>query len=328
MKSTLKNMVLMLFVIALVCSGAVAVVYSLTKEPIALAQQNKAVEALRKALPEFDAIIDTVEMKGCVIYEVLKDEESVGYAVKTTSPNGFNGNIELMVGFLLDGTIHNIEVLAQAETPGLGANMSSADNALQKSFVGKKASKMDMRVKKDGGEVDALTAATISSRAYSEAVGFAYEAVKQYESENTEQRGFDSTRFVEGSSVVANELVDGHLVEILGKDDVTLGCVIYTSAQGYSRAVPVSLAVFFDTKATIVDVAVVEQQETPSLGGKMTEEDGVLLQSVKGKDASRLNFALRNSGGDIDAITSATISSRAYAQAVEEAYETYKKVNL
>jgi electron transport complex protein RnfG len=129
---------------------------------------------------------------------------------------------------------------------------------------------------------------------------------------------------VEGSSVVANELVDGHLVEILGKDDVTLGCVIYTSAQGYSRAVPVSLAVFFDTKATIVDVAVVEQQETPSLGGKMTEEDGVLLQSVKGKDASRLNFALRNSGGDIDAITSATISSRAYANALKAAYEEYK----
>ena len=65
MKSTLKNMVLMLFVIALVCSGAVAVVYSLTKEPIALAQQNKAVEALRKALPEFDAIADTVEMDVC-----------------------------------------------------------------------------------------------------------------------------------------------------------------------------------------------------------------------------------------------------------------------
>jgi electron transport complex protein RnfG len=328
MKSTLKNMVLMLFVIALVCSGAVAVVFQLTEEPIALAQQNKAVEALRNTLPEFDTIIDTVEMDGCVIYEVLKDEEFVGYAVKTLSPNGFNGDIELMVGFNADGIINNIEVLSQAETPGLGANMSSADNALLKSFVGKKASKMDMRVKKDGGEVDALTAATISSRAYAEAVGFAYEAVKKYESENTEQGGFNATCFVEGSSVVGNEVIDGNLVEIIGKDDQRIGCVIYTSAQGYSRAVPVSLAVFFDTNSTIVDVAVVEQQETPSLGGKMTEEGNVLLSSVKGKDASKLNFALRNSGGDIDAITSATISSRAYAKAVEEAYETYKKVNL
>ncbi|MBP3439620.1 MAG: FMN-binding protein, partial [Tidjanibacter sp.] len=82
------------------------------------------------------------------------------------------------------------------------------------------------------------------------------------------------------------------------------------------------------TEATILDVVVLEQQETPSLGGKMSEEGNVLLQSVKGKNAAKLNFALRSAGGDVDAITSATISSRAYAKALAEAYETYKKVNL
>lgn len=326
MKSTLKNMVLMLFVIALVCSGAVAVVYSLTKEPIALAQQNKAVEALRKALPEFDAIADTVEMDVCTIYPVVKGGSKVGYAVKTLSPNGFNGNVELMVGFTADGTIHNIEVLSQAETPGLGANMSSEGNALQASFVGKKAAEMNMAVRKDGGDVDALTAATISSRAYSEAVQFAYEALKKYESEADDS--FDARKFVEGSEIGESKVVGGNEVEVLVKDGAVAGYVVKASAEGYNRSVPVVLAVGFDTEATILDVVVLEQQETPSLGGKMSEEGNVLLQSVKGKNAAKLNFALRSAGGDVDAITSATISSRAYAKALAEAYETYKKVNL
>lgn len=302
MKSSLKNMVLMLFVIALVCSAAVAVVYKLTLEPIAVAQQNKAVEALRKALPEFDAIADTVEMDGCVVYPVVKDGSAVGCAVKTLSPNGFNGNVELMVGFRTDGTIHNIEVLSQAETPGLGANMATEGNALVVSFVGKVAADMNMAVKKDGGDVDALTAATISSRAYSEAVGFAYQAFKKYEAEEGANGG------------ACEECASEGLVVLEG------------SARGFNG--PVVLKVSFDKDSTIVDVEVVEQRETPSLGGVMTQEDNVLLKSVKGKRASELNLSISTMGGDIDVITGATISSRAYTKALEEAYEAYKKVNL
>ena len=117
-------------------------------------------------------------------------------------------------------------------------------------------------------------------------------------------------------------------VEVLVKDGAVAGYVVKASAEGYNRSVPVVLAVGFDTEATILDVVVLEQQETPSLGGKMSEGGNVLLQSVKGKNAAKLNFALRLAGGDVDAITSATISSRAYAKALAEAYETYKKVNL
>ena len=72
----------------------------------------------------------------------------------------------------------NIEVLEQAETPGLGTNMTVADNALLLSFRGKQAADVNMTVKKDGGDVDALTAATISSRAYADAVARAYAAFK------------------------------------------------------------------------------------------------------------------------------------------------------
>lgn len=307
----------MLFVIAFVCSGAVALVYNLTEEPIAVAQQEKAVEALKKALPEFDTITDTVEMADCVIYPVSKSGAAVGFAVKCASPNGFSGNIELMVGFREDGIIHNIEVLQQAETPGLGANMVSEGNALTASFVGKSAAELNMAVKKDGGDIDALTAATISSRAYSEAVGFAYGA-------------FQKRDVVEDEEVVnlpTTMEVDGHTVGLLREGKKVVGYTIETSADAFNREVPVRLRVTFDTKATIVDVEVLEQRETPSLGGKMCDEGNVLLMSVKGKDASKLNFALRSGGGDIDAITAATISSRAYANAVKEAYEIYTKIN-
>lgn len=317
MKSSLRNMVFILFVITVVCSAAVAVVNKMTQEPIAAAKQQKALEALEQVLPEFDAIVDTVSVDGCDIYPVAMAGERVGYAVSTTSANGFSGNIKLMVGFLEDGTIYNVAVLEQAETPGLGAKMVEEDNPLRMSFKGKNAGEVDMRVKKDGGDVDAITAATISSRAYAEAVEFAYGA-------------FQKRDVVEDKEVVnlpTTMEVDGHTVGLLREGKKIVGYTIETSADAFNREVPVRLRVSFDTKATIVDVEVLEQRETPSLGGKMCDEGNVLLMSVKGKDASKLNFALRSGGGDIDAITAATISSRAYANAVKEAYEIYTKIN-
>ena len=83
-----------------------------------------------------------------------------------------------MVGFDTEGTILNINVLEQKETPGLGTKMADEGNPLLASLKEKKVSEVNMTVKKDGGDIDALTAATISSRAYSEAVAVAYEAFK------------------------------------------------------------------------------------------------------------------------------------------------------
>ena len=83
-----------------------------------------------------------------------------------------------MVGFDTEGTILNINVLEQKETPGLGTKMADEGNVLLLSLKEKKASEVNMTVKKDGGDIDALTAATISSRAYAEAVAVAYEAFK------------------------------------------------------------------------------------------------------------------------------------------------------
>jgi electron transport complex protein RnfG len=94
--------------------------------------------------------------------------------VQSFTNNGFSGLITLMVGFLPDGTIQGIEVLQHAETPGLGSKMTEEGNVLTVSFEGKNPADLKMSVRKDGGDIDALTASTITSRAYTDAVDRAY----------------------------------------------------------------------------------------------------------------------------------------------------------
>ena len=181
MESSLKNMVLVLFTITLLSSAAVGGVYTITKEPIAQAKVAAVNNALKQVLPEYEATTSqTIEVNAMAVeaYTATVADKAVGYAIKSSSKNGFGGAISLMVGFDTDGNIININVLEQKETPGLGTKMADEGNALQASLVGKNAGKVNLTVKKDGGDIDALTAATISSRAYAEAVAIAYEAFK------------------------------------------------------------------------------------------------------------------------------------------------------
>lgn len=181
MESSLKNMVLVLFTITLLSSAAVGGVYLITKEPIAQAKEAAVNNALKQVLPEFEATTkQTIEVNSLpiVAHTATVADKAVGYAIESISKNGFGGAIRLMVGFDTEGNIVNINVLEQKETPGLGTKMADKGNALHTSLVGKNAGKVNLTVKKDGGDVDALTAATISSRAYAEAVAVAYEAFK------------------------------------------------------------------------------------------------------------------------------------------------------
>lgn len=181
MESSLKNMVVVLFTITLVASAAVGGVYTITKEPIAQAKVAAVNAALEQVLPEFEATTSqTIEVNSLpiVAHTATVADKAVGYAIESLSKNGFGGAIRLMVGFDTEGTILNINVLEQKETPGLGTKMADEGNVLLLSLKEKKASEVNMTVKKDGGDIDALTAATISSRAYAEAVAVAYEAFK------------------------------------------------------------------------------------------------------------------------------------------------------
>ena len=178
MKSTLLNMVSVLAGICLVASACVGAVYTITADPIAQAKAQATIDALSNVLPAFDDNTRTelTHDLPVVVYTATKGGEVVGYAVETMTKNGFGGAIRMMVGFLPSGEVNNVNVLEQAETPGLGTKMCDEGNPLITSFQGKNPGEMKMSVTKDGGDVQALTAATISSRAYVDAMSRAYAA--------------------------------------------------------------------------------------------------------------------------------------------------------
>ena len=170
-ESTLTNMLIALMVITIVSGGVLGFIYGLTKPAIDKVEENKNIKAINEVL-KTDAAIATTESVVIedLTYNLAYDAEGnfIGAAVKTYSKNGFGGKIELMVGMLADGVINKVSVLSQAETPGLGANM--VNDKFKGQFDGKDPKNFKLMVKKDGGDVDAITAATISSRAVSEAI--------------------------------------------------------------------------------------------------------------------------------------------------------------
>lgn len=170
-KSSFKNMTLCLFSVCLVSSALLAAVYAVTKEPIEVANQAKTNNAIAQVVPEFegDPVPGTIEVGGkeYSYYAVSKAGQPVGYAI-TSSSTGYGGALVLMVGMTADRVVYNTTVLSQSETPGLGAKCIEPDFADQfKSF---NPAEKKLSVKKDGGDIDAITASTITSRAYAKAV--------------------------------------------------------------------------------------------------------------------------------------------------------------
>jgi len=183
-ESTFKNMVLSLTLISLVASACLGFVYEFTREPIALSNLNKKVDAIKKVVPEFNNNPYTEMFRlpagdgdSLDIFPAKMDSITVGYAVSTYTNKGFSGYISLMAGFRPDGSIVNITVLEHKETPGLGTKMSEPE--FKDQFTGKNPSDYILKVRKDGGPVDAITAATISSRAFCDAIQRAYNTLQK-----------------------------------------------------------------------------------------------------------------------------------------------------
>lgn len=205
MKSTLMNMTAVLFGITLVASAGVGAVNMITAEPIARAKEAATVEALNRVLPAFDATTEevlTIDELPIMVYTATNGGEVAGYAVQSITKNGFGGAIRMMVGFTPDGEVFNVNVLEQAETPGLGTKMADEGNVLLGSIQGKHLDQMQLvdgklAVRKDGGDVDALTAATISSRAYVDAINRAWMAYKSV------AEGVTPTDVASGATVAA-----------------------------------------------------------------------------------------------------------------------------
>lgn len=184
-------MVAVLFAVTLIASAAVGCVYTLTAEPIEAAKQAKQTNAIRQVIPgDFDNDpnadkwkMDTPDGGVLEFYPARKNGELVGTAVKTYTNKGFGGQVWLMVGFRPDGTIANYSVLEHKETPGLGSKMDFWFTKNGKgNVVGKHPGGNGLKVTKDGGDVDAITAATISSRAFLDAVNRAAAGLERKDS--------------------------------------------------------------------------------------------------------------------------------------------------
>jgi electron transport complex protein RnfG len=184
LESSFKNMVLVLSGIALFAAGTLASVYEFTKGPIQVSKIAKQQNAIKDVLPAaFDHLAEPVKIpdgaENIVVYKAYDAKnEFIGAAVESSSNNGFAGKIVIMVGFDKEGNIVNYSVLEQKETPGLGTKMVDwfkTDKGNQ-SIIGKNPAIANLTVSKDGGEVDAITASTISSRAFLFSVRNAYHA--------------------------------------------------------------------------------------------------------------------------------------------------------
>ncbi len=192
-KSTLGTMILSLGAITIIAGALLAGVNEATSEPIAQANKQKQVEAIKAvATSQFDndpaadaqTITELCDDKGhnVIVFPLTDGGQLTGAAVESYTPNAFSGFFTIMVGFDLDGNITGYEVVKHEETAGLGAKMQDwfRDPTGKRNVIGMNPGVNNMTVSKDGGEVDAITAATISSRAFLDAIDRAYKGYNQY----------------------------------------------------------------------------------------------------------------------------------------------------
>ena len=180
-KSSLTNMVLVLTGVCLVCAALLGGAYVITKDPIAKAEKEKTVETLSEVLPAFDTISDEpLEAGGCNYYVAEKDGEIVGYAIESKT-GGFGGELTVMVGIdAKTGFIWNTAPLKHGETPGLGAKCEDGKGRFRTQWQGLNPAEHAFEVKKD---IDAITASTITSKAYTKCVTQALEVYNMIKEE-------------------------------------------------------------------------------------------------------------------------------------------------
>ncbi len=204
-ESTLWQLVLSLTTITALAAVALTVVYSLTKEPIKAIEIEKNNKAKMDVLPGFDLnkgkFVDTkvkLEAIEDSIAMTLAYQDNVlfGAAVQTFTNMAFSGRFDIMVGFDIDGNILETAVLSHKETPGLGDKIDKSKSDFPLQFIGLNPATDQLVVTKDGGPIDAITASTITSRAFCDAIVTAHKAftVAKTQIENLEmESNIDST---------------------------------------------------------------------------------------------------------------------------------------
>lgn len=189
LKSSLTNMALVLTIIAVVAGAALAGINAMTAPQIEKINADNLAAGIKKVMGSDNiSVAEPQEKKATIagkektftVYNVTdKQGQSLGSAVKT-SENGFGGELQVLVGFDPTGTILGYTILQHAETPGLGAKAGlwfQKENGESRTVVGKNPGQCNFTVSKDGGDIDAITASTITSRAFLLAIKNAYDEV-------------------------------------------------------------------------------------------------------------------------------------------------------
>lgn len=180
---------IILTLVCMVSAGVLAFVYQVTKNPIAQAEARAKEEALRIVLPTETKEIktDSLTFNGEdfeIQTAIDKDGKAIGYALQSGTNKGYGGEIVFLVGFDIRGKINTYKIMSHLETPGLGDNLTTDE--FKKQFNGKDLENFRFKVTKDGGDVEAITAATISSRAACEALEKALTMFKAYKDKSKE----------------------------------------------------------------------------------------------------------------------------------------------
>lgn len=182
MKAIIKN-TLILTVITLVSGLLLGLVYEITKAPIAAAREAAKMDAYKEVMVDADTFESTkldanVASEGTRVDDIVEakaGEELKGYVITTTSSNGYGGDIQIAVGISVDGTIKGVDILSISETAGLGMNAQTPE--FRNQYTNKKVDSEGFVVVKTEpdaeNEIDAISGATITSNAVTDAVNLA-----------------------------------------------------------------------------------------------------------------------------------------------------------
>jgi len=192
----MKELLRLVLVLTLIAAGAgliLSLVEGMTREPIAEQRRLETLRALSAVLPPADNSpdADTVSLvfgkdrrgrdQQRIFYRGRQGDKISGVAFQVVAPDGYSGNIAIMVGVDPQGTVSGVEILSHAETPGLGDRIT--EPWFKQMFKGKSLDNADWRVKKDGGSFDQITGATISPRAVVGAIRRGLEFFKKHRDE-------------------------------------------------------------------------------------------------------------------------------------------------
>ncbi|ALC15052.1 electron transport complex, RnfABCDGE type, G subunit [Desulfuromonas soudanensis] len=195
----LSRLALVLTIIAAAAGLILSLVEGVTRAPIAEVRRQETLKALRAVLPPIDNAPDADKVDLVIgkdrkgrdllrtFYRGKLEGKLAGIAFKVVAPDGYSGNIEIMVGVDPEGRVVGIEILTHAETPGLGSKITAP--VFKDQFRGKGLDDADWRVKKDGGSFDQITGATVSPRAVVQAVKSGLEFFREHRSQIVDSKG-------------------------------------------------------------------------------------------------------------------------------------------